>query len=295
MLNAQDLASSADEIDPELTRKIQQRIESFDGRVGIYVRHLKKGNTVAINAGELFPTASMIKVPIMAKIFDKVEKSEFSYDQTFKYDGQHDYVHEVDLINTSKTGTEVPLKKLLLLMTSFSDNTASLWLQHLAGGGSTINEWLETNGYAKLRVNSRTEGREESFKMYGWGQTTPREICRLMLEIYRGQVVSEAASEEMYRLLSKSFFYGEALSQVPPTVNVASKQGAVSDSRSEVLLVNAPSGDYLFCLITDGQIDKSWEYDNAGFVLLRDVSRIIWKYFEPKSDWEAKSDKPKYW
>jgi beta-lactamase class A len=49
------------------------------------------------------------------------------------------------------------------------------------------------------------------------------------------------------------------LSQIPPTVQVASKQGAVNQSRSEVVLVNAPSGDYVFCVITKNQQDESWE------------------------------------
>jgi hypothetical protein len=32
-------------------------------------------------------------------------------------------------------------------------------------------------------------------------------------------------------------------------------------SRSEVVLVNAPSGDYVFCLITRNQQDESWRPD----------------------------------
>jgi len=38
-------------------------------------------------------------------------------------------------------------------------------------------------------------------------------------------VVSPAASEEMYRTMTRSFWTGEALSQLPPTVQAASKQG----------------------------------------------------------------------
>jgi beta-lactamase class A len=51
-------------------------------------------------------------------------------------------------------------------------------------------------------------------------------------------------------------------------------------------LVNAPHGDYVFCLITKNQEDQSWSADNEGFVLLRDVSRMIWNYYEPQSTWK---------
>jgi beta-lactamase class A len=98
-------------------------------------------------------------------------------------------------------------------------------------------------------------------------------------------VVSPAASEEMYRTLTRSFWTGEALSQLPPTVQAASKQGAVDRSRSEVVLVNGPSGDYVFCIITKNQADESWRPDNEGYVLLRRLSALLWRRFEPHHPW----------
>jgi beta-lactamase class A len=48
-----------------------------------------------------------------------------------------------------------------------------------------------------------------------------------------------------------------------------------------VVLVNAPSGDYLFCVITKNQTDERWDYDNAGAELIREVSKRLWNAFEP--------------
>ena len=90
----------------------------------------------------------------------------------------------------------------------------------------------------------------------------------------------------MYRILTRIYWNGEALSEIPPYVQAASKQGALDRSRSEVVLVNAPSGDYVFCVITKNQQDESWEDANEGFVLLRDVSKLLWRYFEPGYGWE---------
>ncbi|UCD38677.1 MAG: hypothetical protein JSW54_04145 [Fidelibacterota bacterium] len=77
-----------------------------------------------------------------------------------------------------------------------------------------------------------------------------------------------------------------ALSEIPPTIQAASKQEAVNQSRSEVVLVNAPSGDYVFAVITKNQEDESWGRENEGFVLLRTISRLLWQTFEPDSDWQ---------
>ena len=39
-------------------------------------------------------------------------------------------------------------------------------------------------------------------------------------------------------------------------------------------------GDYVLCIITGNQADRSWGDDYEGFVLLRDISRIVYEHFE---------------
>jgi hypothetical protein len=117
----------------------------------------------------------------------------------------------------------------------------------------------------------------------------------MLMMIREGRAVSPSASERMYRDLVRIYWDGEALSQIPPGVQAASKQGAVNRSRSEVVLVNAPSGDYVFCLITKNQQDESWEYHNEGYALIRDVSRLLWQHFEPESKWSPAPEMQKWW
>lgn len=158
--------------DKVLTRKLQALVEPFRGKVGIYVRHLKTGKTVAINADTLFPTASMIKVPITCGLFDRISKGELDYHTQLIYKDSLLYAGE-DILGSFKDGEKIALSKVAMLMITTSDNTASLWCQYLAGTGTRINEWLEKNGFSNTRVNSRTPGREGNRKTYGWGQTTP--------------------------------------------------------------------------------------------------------------------------
>ncbi len=68
-------------------------------------------------------------------------------------------------------------------------------------------------------------------------------------------------------------------------MQAASKQGAVDRSKSEVVLVNAPSGDYVFSVITRDQEDERWADDNEGYVLIRKVSELLWRTFEPAHPW----------
>jgi beta-lactamase class A len=270
------------EPDAALQAKLESLVTGFRGDVGIYARHLGTGATAAIRPDDLFPTASMVKVPILVATFQRIEDGDLDLDQKLTYRDSLLYEGE-DILGSFADGEEIALSKVAMLMITTSDNTASLWLQDLAGTGTYINEWLAEHGLAGTRVNSRTEGRRADWERYGWGQTTPREMAELLVMIREGRAVSAAASEEMYRYLTRIYWDDEALSQIPPTVQAASKQGAVSRSRSEVVLVNAPGGDYVFTVVTDAQEDASWGDDNEGFVLIRDVSRLLWDHFEGAS------------
>ena len=284
-LEGHNFLSKSIKIDKKLESRINDLIKNFEGDVGIFVHHFPTGREVAIRADELFPTASMIKVPIMLTLFDKINSGELDYHGKQIYRDSLLYEGE-DILGSFKDGESIALNKLVLLMITTSDNTASLWCQHLAGTGENINGWLSENGFENTRVNSRTPGRRGDWEEYGWGQTTPREMAGLVSIIREGKAVSRDASEEMYRVLCNIYWNGEALSQIPPYVQAASKQGAVNLSRSEVVLVNAPSGDYVFCIITKNQKDESWEYGNEGFQLIRNVSKLLWVYFEPDSNWK---------
>ncbi|GAB4029532.1 hypothetical protein GCM10028809_20310 [Spirosoma gilvum] len=279
--------------DTRLERKLQTALAGFRGTAGIYVYHLRTGKTISINADTLFPTASMIKIPIQCGLFDKIHKGELSYNQELVY---KDSLHYDDgIVGSLKDGAKITLSKVVMLMETVSDNTGSLWCQALAGGGSAINTWLETNGFHQTRVNSRTPGREANRSQYGWGQTSPREMAELLLYIRQGKAVSPDASDEMYRNLGRQFWDGDGLSQIPPNVKVATKNGAVNQSRSEVVLVHAPHSDYVFCIMTKNQQDQSWERSNEGFTLLRTVGAIIWQHFEPKSTWKPDEGYEKWW
>lgn len=271
--------------DAALESQLQQLVTPFHGTVGIFVRQLSSGRYAAINADEVFPTASMIKVPIMLTLFQQIEDGRLGWLDTLTYRDSLLYAGEDDLLGKLRDSTPVPLAQVAMLMITTSDNTAALWLQKLVGTGTAINAWLEGHGFDSTRVNSRTPGREEARTKYGWGQTTPREMTELLVRIRQQRAVSPAADQEMYRMLTRIYWNGEALSQVPPWVQAASKQGAVDHSRSEVVLVNAPSGDYVFSVITRGQVDSSYTKDNEGYVLLRKVSALLWSHFEPRHPW----------
>lgn len=242
----------------------------------MYVEDLKHQRSVALQADTVFPTASMIKVPILLGIADKMRQKTLDYHQTLTYT-QNLFYDDGDVVGNLKDSAKIELSKVIMLMLTTSDNTASLWLQQLAGTGTRINALLDSLGYVHTRVNSRTPGRETNRSQYGWGQTSPREMARLMKDLVQGKYFSDTLNDRLVRVLGRNYWDEQALSQIPPTVFVASKNGAVNASRSEVVYVKGEGREYVFCLITKNNQDTRWEDNNEAWVLAKAVSRLLWE------------------
>ncbi|MEY3820319.1 MAG: hypothetical protein RL337_500 [Bacteroidota bacterium] len=267
----------------KINKKLQQQLETlttgFKGDVGIYVKDLHTGKFASINADRIFPTASMVKVPILIGIMDKLNKGELKYHQELTYKDSLFYAGS-DLLASLKNNEKVELSKVMMLMLTTSDNTASLWLQSLAGTGTRINQILDSIGYTETRVNSRTPGREAGRDQFGWGQTSPKEMASIFEALANRDLMDTASSDKMLRLLGRNYWDEEALSQIPPDVFVASKNGAVNASRSEAMYVSGKNARYVFCICTKNNKDISWNSNNEGWELARKVSKLLWETYK---------------
>lgn len=139
---------------------------------------------------------------------------------------------------------------------------------------------MDSLGFPNTKVNSRTPGREEIRKIYGWGQITPREMATLFEKIAARQILSDSASDKMLKLLGRNYWDEEGLSVIPAGVFVASKNGAVNASRSEVIYVQGEGVNYVFCICTKNNQDQSWTPTNEAWTLTRKLSSLLWEYYK---------------
>ncbi|HUS00323.1 MAG TPA: serine hydrolase [Chitinophagaceae bacterium] len=276
--NVLSLTAQKPKINKKLQRQIESLIKGFNGEIGVYVKNLRTNRVVSINADTIFPTASMVKIPILVGVMDKINKGELNYHQELTYKDSLLYAG-VDILGSFKNNEKIELGKIMMLMLTMSDNTASLWLQSLAGGGKRINEILDSLGFKSTRVNSRTPGRESNRSQYGWGQTTPYEMATLFEKIYKKEIISDSISQRMLRLMGRDYWDENAISQIPSPVFVAAKNGAVNESRSETLFVMAKKNPYVFSICTKNNKDISWKESNEAWTLTRKISKLLWESF----------------
>jgi beta-lactamase class A len=225
---------------PPLEARLRKVREGVDGRMGIYAESLATGERLAIDADAVYETFSVIKVAIMASVFQEVKQGRLALSDrvTLRLDQRRipsGVLHALD------PGLRPTIRDLLTLMTIISDNEATdaladlvgrdrvtvfmaslglaqtqlrfsdlewdrLWLGQLdpayaqASGDRTVGFPFERYPSARVREAFRRVIEESGLF---FGRSTPRETGRLFALMARGELVSKPASEAMVEILKR--------------------------------------------------------------------------------------------
>lgn len=261
-----------------LAARVRAAADRLDARVGVHLRHLGTGDEVSIDADETFRAACMAKVPILVTLLQRVVDGELDWGSRFEVTADRAYGLD-QVVDRLRIGSQIELAELVHLMVSLSDVGAGLWCQEIAGGGERVNDWLAGHGYDRTRVNSRTPGREADFARWGWGETTPREACDLLVAIRERRAVSPAADAHADRILSSTIFAQDSIAALPTDVHVITKTGWTEESSSEVLLIASPGGPFVSCVMIDDLTDADASLDSPALGLLREVVGLAWEHW----------------
>ncbi|MFA6636616.1 MAG: serine hydrolase, partial [Candidatus Omnitrophota bacterium] len=183
----------------DLSIKLRSEISRFRGTSGIFIRDLKFGFEFTHNENELFPSASLAKIPIMAAALKAAHEGILDLGLEVRLNNS-DKMPGAGKLKSMSAGTVFTFKELLGLMMSISDNTATNMVTRVLGM-EYINNAIEEFGLQNSRLNRRVadyEARDGGLENY----TTPRDMALILDNMYRGKLVSGDASRDCLELLS---------------------------------------------------------------------------------------------
>jgi beta-lactamase class A len=254
------------------------------GKVAIALKHLGRGDTYFRNADDVMPTASLIKLPVMAEVYAQAEAGKVKLDDmvTLKKDDQ--VPGSGILTDHFSPGASFSLRDAVRLMIVYSDNTATnLVLDKI--GIKCVNERMTGLGLRETRINAKVfKGSTTSVdpartKQYGLGSTTAREMLTLLELLYKDELISAEASKAMLEHLKKCDDKDKFPRFLPKGVTAAHKTGSVSDARTDAGLLLFKEGPVALVVLTSQNDDKSWTPDNAGNKLCADIARVVVDHF----------------
>jgi D-alanyl-D-alanine carboxypeptidase len=115
-----------------LMNEILRLERECQGHLGVMAKDLKTGEVVKYNAAERFPTASVIKLPVMATVFHLVDRKQLDLNAGIVL-SKEDKKPGSGILQFLSDGASISLLDAVKLMIILSDNTATnLVLDYLA-------------------------------------------------------------------------------------------------------------------------------------------------------------------
>lgn len=230
-----------------MVKRLEKSAKGYRGEVGIYLKDLGSAREWSYQADRLFPSASLIKLPVMGAVFQRIAQGELALTTPVVLLPQHRRKGSGRLRRQS-AGTLFALESVLERLIADSDNTAMQMLVDLVGMDylkGAFMPWglIHTNiGEAGLDLTSRPV-REENY-------TTAREMGMLLEKIYRGRFLNREVSRRMLEILKKSSQRTRIAKRLPPDWELAHKTGLLRRACHDVGIIFSPQGDYVLCVLT---------------------------------------------
>jgi len=260
----------------ELVEDLEKASRAYSGRVGIYIKDLETGKSWEYNADRRFPSASLIKVPIMAAVFESIRDGRLSLDTQIKLtrglrvggSGSLKWVRE---------GTSLSVMEIIYKMITESDNTATKMLIDSVGMDYLASAFREMD---LEQTNITPEGMSLSSRpVRRENYTTAREMGGLMERIYSGRLVDREASEFMLDVLKHNKSRTRLRRGLPLGWEIGHKTGLLRKACHDVGVVFSPRGDFVIAVLT-AEVPS---YSSAKTFISR-VAKLTYKYYKIDAD-----------
>jgi beta-lactamase class A len=259
-----------------LRRTLDALAGAHRGVVGYVVHNLDTGERLARDADAPYPTASLVKVPVLVALFDQVAKGRIALDDPLTVlridqvpgSGQLQFLHN---------GLALTVRDAAWLMITTSDNTATnLLLDRI--GIRTVWQAMEARGLPRTKVHAKVFNRATSLApdssvKYGLGVTTPAEMARLFALLADGRAVGPAADSQMVEMLVHNEDQ-TMLQRHVEGVRAAHKTGSVDAARTECSLWFLQSR-VVACVLTRENRDQRYALDAEPHLTLARMGAAI--------------------
>jgi beta-lactamase class A len=293
-----------------LVERIREAAEVFDGVLGVSVRHLGTGEEASVNGDELFPTASVFKVPVLVELYRQVDSGRMDLDEKI-FLLEKDMVPGSGILKELSEGLVLSVGDLINLMMILSDNTATDIITEKVGL-ENVKAMLGDLGFEKTKIiadcrdilfdlvglndvpdeektmelyreaaSASVSGGSWSLGVEGNDVTTPDEMTRLLGMIAEGEAASRGSCDAILGIMGRCQTGRYRLPKYLPSgaVKIAHKTGSLPGIRNDCgVLTLKQSGEFyvISCFTKD-----AGDVYGAEEAIAR-ASKNVYDYFSEK-------------
>lgn len=255
--------------------EIERLADATGGIVGVAATQLGTGRHIGYREEELFPTASVIKLPLLVTLYEDAIAGRIDLSERVTY-REDTKVAGSGVLQFLDGGLNPTLRDLAVLMMSVSDNTATDLLFDRVGktriestmgrlglesirAPFDIREMLmelvdmdhtQPGGYDELRRLLRLSAGSGGRSMIPEqaDRATPADMCRLLELIESRAILDPDSCTAIVELLKRIQSATRIPGLLPKGTVVAHKTGSYRRLRNDVGIVYAPNGPYAVAL-----------------------------------------------
>ncbi len=272
------------------------------GIVGVSATQLASGRHIGYREDEPFPTASVIKLPLLVTLYQEALAGRIDLDERAAYRAETK-VAGSGVLQYLDAGLNPTVRDLAVLMMAVSDNTAAdLLLDRVTK--ERVEATMDRYGLASIRIpfgiremlmelvdmdHSKPGGYDELRRLLrlsaGSGgrsvipteadRTTPADMCRLLERIESRAILDQASCDAIIELMKRIQSATRIPGLLPKGTVVAHKTGSYRHVKNDVGIVYAPNGPYTIAIFARELKRDNVDDDRA----LARISLAIWEQF----------------
>ena len=247
----------------DLVQEWQRIAAETDGTVGAAVLHLASGQMVSLHGSELFPLASVCKLPIAMNMLALVDEGKVALNQEIEVLPRDVFSGVSEIAKRWPAQRRFPLNEMIELMVARSDNTAVETLFRIGGEGRAIatrmRRWmvegvrvdrserqcgLDRNGvehypphaqWKDAAINALIKKNPPAVRYQATQRFltdprdtgTPEGTVQLLAKLFRGELLSRSSTTRLVEVLKATTTFPTRLKGLlPPGTVVAHKTGS---------------------------------------------------------------------
>jgi beta-lactamase class A len=236
-------------------RALVELLNPPTGVVALAATHVESGRTWRHNEHLRLPSASLIKLPILAAFWEAVEAGRLDPNERVSVAAEALRVEGTGVLKALAPGLQPTWSDLATLMITVSDNVATnLIIDQL--GMEAIQGWIDKARMAETRIERRMMDRSAMSAGRGnW--TSAADMEMLLAAITAGTCVSRETSGKMRRALEAQQIQDRLPRRLAVGVPVANKTGNFVDVIHDAGIVTWPGGTLVIAVLTQ-EVSPSW-------------------------------------
>lgn len=264
----------------KIENRVQEIADDYLGVIGLHAVSLEgKGNSFSINPTETFPTASIIKVPLLMEYYRKVEADELDPNEEIVLPEEYICGGSGVLQHLTPGVSKLTLEDYVTLMIVLSDNVATNLLYDRVGS-EDVNRLLVELGLADTKLRRKMQSFRD-IRSENENITTPEDMTKLLSILHNGKGVSEFVSKSTLDKL-KLWKDGVIRDSIPEGVDIADKSGWMGGVLCNTGIVYQPGNTYAVTIMFK-HVPRSDEKSMITKEIAREILTLVHGYYEEMS------------